>query len=100
MTPRYEDFAMPDDAASTPVSLRVPASLLETLDRIATTLDRPRSWVMLRALRLYLADEGQEVLDVQEGLAEAERGEIVDAEKVLGGIDEIIAAADPQHGPR
>ena len=77
-----------------PVSLRVPADLIETLDKIAAALERSRSWVMLRALRQYIADEGQEVLDVQEGIAEAERGEVVPIEDVLAEMDEIIARAE------
>jgi predicted transcriptional regulator len=86
---------MPDDVVTMPVSLRVPSDVLEKLDKIANVLERPRSWVMLRALRRYIADEGQEVLDVQEGIAEADRGEVIDAEDVLAEIDEIIAAAEP-----
>jgi predicted transcriptional regulator len=49
---------------------------------------------MLRALRQYVAGEGQEMLDVQEGIAEAERGEMVPIEEVLAEIDEIIAKAE------
>ncbi len=85
---------MPEGTSSMPVSLRVPADLIETLDKIAAALERPRSWVMLRALRQYIADEGQEVLDVQEGIAEAERGEMVPIEDVLAEMDEIIAKAE------
>ena len=85
---------MPEGPTSTPVSLRVPADLIETLDKIAVALERSRSWVMLRALRQYVADEGQEVLDVQEGIAEAERGEMIPIEDVLAEMDEIIAKAE------
>ena len=85
---------MPEGTASVPVSLRVPADLIETLDKIAAALERPRSWVMLRALRQYIADEGQEVLDVQEGIAELDRGEGIPIEDVLAEMDEIIAKAE------
>jgi predicted transcriptional regulator len=85
---------MPEGPTSIPVSLRVPADLIETLDKIAAALERSRSWVMLRALRQYIADEGQEVLDVQEGIAEAERGEMVPIEDVLAEMDAIIARAE------
>ncbi len=85
---------MPEGRTSIPVSLRVPADLIETLDKIAAALERSRSWVMLRALRQYIADEGQEVLDVQEGIAEAERGEMVPIEDVLAEMDAIIARAE------
>jgi predicted transcriptional regulator len=85
---------MPEGTSSMPVSLRVPADLIETLDKIAAVLERPRSWVMLRALRQYIADEGQEVLDVQEGIAELDRGEGIPIEDVLAEMDEIIARAE------
>jgi len=85
---------MPEGTGSMPVSLRVPADLIETLDKIATALERPRSWVMLRALRQYIADEGREVLDVQEGIAELDRGEGIPIEDVLAEMDEIIAKAE------
>jgi len=45
----------------------------------------------VRAIRQYLADEGQEILDVQDGIAEAERGEVVPIEDVLAEMDELIA---------
>jgi predicted transcriptional regulator len=85
---------MPEGPSSLPISLRVPAELIETLDKIAAAMERSRSWVMLRALRQYVADEGQEVLDVQQGIAEAERGEMVPIEDVLAEMDEIIAKAE------
>jgi predicted transcriptional regulator len=88
---------MPEGPSSIPVSLRVPADLIETLDKIAAALERSRSWVMPRALRQYVADEGQEVLDVQEGLAELERGEGIPIEDVLAEMDEIIAKAEAKH---
>ena len=89
---------MPEGTASIPVSLRVPADLIETLDKIAAALERSRSWVMLRALRQYVADEGQEVLDVQEGIAELDRGEGIPIEDVLAEMDEIIAKAEAKRG--
>jgi predicted transcriptional regulator len=79
---------MPEGPTSIPISLRVPADLIETLDKIAAALERSRSWVMLRALRQYVADEGQE------GIAEAERGEMVPIEDVLAEMDAIIARAE------
>ncbi len=85
---------MPDGTNAIPVSIRIPTDVIETLDKIGAALERPRSWVILRAIRLYLADEGQEVLDVQEGIAEAERGEVFDFDEVMAGLDEIIAQAE------
>jgi predicted transcriptional regulator len=59
---------MPEGINAMPVSIRVPADVVERLDKVAAILERPRSWVILRAIRQYLADEGKEVLDVQEGI--------------------------------
>ena len=85
---------MPDGTNATPVSIRMPADVIETLDKIAAVLERPRSWVILRAIRQYLADEGREMLDVQEGIAELDRGEGIPIEDVLAEMDEIIAKAE------
>src|SRR5690242_21731915 len=85
------ESTMPDDISpSTPVSLRVPTELLEDIDRIAQTLDRPRSWVMLRALRACLEAEGAEVIEDAAALAELDRGEGIPADDVLLEMDEII----------
>ena len=85
---------MPEGTNAMPVSIRMPADIVEKLDKVAAILERPRSWVILRAIRQYLADEGQEVLDVQEGIEELERGEGIPIEDVLAEMDEIIAKAE------
>jgi predicted transcriptional regulator len=85
---------MPDEVGSVSLSLRVPADVLQKLDRIAAAVERPRSWVCLRAIRHYLADEGAEILDVRDGIAEADRGELVPVEEVMSGLEEIIREAE------
>ena len=84
---------MPDAHRSTsaPVSLRLPAEVTEKLDKVAAFYERPRSWVMLRALRQYLAEEGQEALDIQEGIAEFDRGEGIPLDDILAAIDAKLA---------
>jgi predicted transcriptional regulator len=92
---------VPDDAPMTGhVSLRVPHDLIEALDRIAAALERPRSWVMLRALRLYLDDEGAEVLEDAESIAELDRGEIITSEEVERKLDTIMAEAEQARARR
>jgi predicted transcriptional regulator len=85
---------MPEGLTSIPVSVRIPTDMIETLDKVAAGMDRSRSWVILDAIREYLADEGQEVLDVLEGLAEVERGEVYDAEEILEAMRRKIANAE------
>ena len=87
---------MPDDQPMTShVSLRVPNDVVEAFDRIAAALERPRSWVMLRALRQYLDDgEGREIEEDTESIAELDRGERAPFEEVLDRVKEIIAKAE------
>ena len=77
-----------------PISVRLSADVLEKLDRVAAVMQRSRSWVILDALREYLAHEGQEALDIQAGIEEADRGETVPFEQVLAEVEEWIAEAD------
>jgi predicted transcriptional regulator len=84
---------MPDDQPMTShVSLRVPNDVVEAFDRIAAALERPRSWVMLRALRQYLDDgEGREIEEDTESIAELDRGESGPLEDSIRKLRERIA---------
>ena len=84
---------MPDDQPMTShVSLRVPNDVVVAFDRIAAALERPRSWVMLRALRQYLDDgEGREIEEDTESIAELDRGESGPLEDSIRKLRERIA---------
>ena len=89
---------MPDDQPlSAHISLRVPQDVVAAFDRLAAILDRPRSWVMLRALRSYLEEEGAEILEDEESIAELDRGEVLSSEQVHQSLDAIIAKAGKAH---
>ena len=86
---------MPDDhSGSSHVSLRVPNELIRAFDQLAAVLDRPRSWVMLRALKQYLEEEGAEIIEDIESLAELDRGEVVSAEDLRRRVEALIAGAE------
>jgi predicted transcriptional regulator len=85
---------MPEGSNAIPVSARLPAGIVEKLDRVAAIMDRPRSWVILAAVREYLADEGQEMLDIQASIEEADRREGIPFEEVLAEIDEILTKSE------
>ena len=87
---------MPDDVPlSTHVTLRVPGEVVEAFDRLAKILDRPRSWVMVRAFRAYLEAEGAEVFEDAEALGELDAGgETVSADEVIADIRQIIATGE------
>jgi predicted transcriptional regulator len=91
---------MPDDQPLTShVSLRIPNDLIEAFDRIATALERPRSWIMVRALRQYLDEgEGREIEEDTESLAELDRGESAPLEDSIRKLRERIAEKERSGG--
>lgn len=88
------------ETEKTAVSLRVPVDICAALDRIASVLERDRTWVMLRAFRHYLDDEGAYILTEVEGLAALDRGEGVDFDEVMDEVDAIIDRAELKKAPR
>jgi len=86
--------------ATLPISVRLPATIIERLDKIAAIMERPRSWVILDAVRQYLADEGQEVLDIQAGIEELNRGEGIPFEDVIAELREKVAEAEAKDAAR
>lgn len=75
---------------SDPVALRIPVDVLADIEKIASAADRTRSWVMVRAMKLYLAGEGAEILKVAEGLRQLDNGESEDMDDVISDIEEIV----------
>jgi predicted transcriptional regulator len=88
---------MPDGSNAIPISVRLPADIVEKLDKVAAIMERPRSWVILDAVREYLADEGQEVLDIQAGIEELDRGEGIPVEEVMAEVERMISEAETPH---
>ncbi|MDN5925678.1 MAG: ribbon-helix-helix domain-containing protein [Hyphomicrobiales bacterium] len=72
---------------SDPIALRVPADILSQIERIAGITERSRSWVIVRAMKAYLATEGRDILDAAEGKAEIARGGAADLDEVLDELD-------------
>jgi predicted transcriptional regulator len=72
---------------SDPIALRVPADILAEIERIAHLAERSRSWVIVRAMKAYLAAEGRDILAAAEGRDEIARGESADLDDVLDELD-------------
>ncbi|PZN93055.1 MAG: CopG family transcriptional regulator [Hyphomicrobiales bacterium] len=75
---------------SEPISLRLPTSILSEIETIAAASERTRSWVIVRALRRYLATEGAAILDAIDGRAAIAAGAGHDIDDVIGQIEGII----------
>src|SRR6185437_5310657 len=87
---------MPDDVPlSTHVTMRVPTDIVDAYDRLAKILERPRIWVMLRALRAYMDAEGFEIIEDSEVLAELDAGgDSVSAEDVIAEMRDMVEAGE------
>jgi predicted transcriptional regulator len=72
---------------SDPIALRVPSDILSDIERIANITERSRSWVIVRAMKAYLAMEGKDILDAAEGRDEIARGKAADLDEVLDELD-------------
>ena len=72
---------------SDPIALRVPSDILSEIERIAKVTERSRSWVIVRAMKAYLATEGRDILDAAEGREQIARGEAADLDKLLDELD-------------
>lgn len=75
---------------SDPIALRLPVDILESIEKIAETTDRSRSWVIVRALKYYLLAEGADVLAVAKGEQEIDNGEFEDMDALLGELSRSV----------
>ena len=69
-------------------SFRLDQSKIARLDRLAAAMDRSRSWVVNQAIEQYLDHEEWFAEAVEDGIAAADRGDLVPHE------DAVTAARD------
>jgi predicted transcriptional regulator len=79
--------------ATRTTSVRLSESRLDQLDRLARSLDRSRSWVIEQAVERYLDYEEWFAEAVREGIAAADRGELVPHDQVMKEVRARIAKA-------
>ncbi|RFZ87841.1 ribbon-helix-helix protein, CopG family [Shinella sp. WSJ-2] len=72
---------------SDPITLRLPNDVLDAIETVARISGRSRSWVMVRAMKAYLAAEGQDILDLDAARRAA-------AEEGATGLDDLLADLD------
>lgn len=78
---------------SDPITLRLPLDLLAEIEAVAGACERSRSWVMVRALKAYMAQEGREIRELAEARKAVASGERTDAEEVLIELATITKGA-------
>ncbi|WP_442582578.1 CopG family ribbon-helix-helix protein [Mesorhizobium sp. ASY16-5R] len=72
---------------SDPITLRIPLDVLDEIEMIANVTERSRSWVMVRAMKAYLALEGRDILHAAEGQRQIAEGDSYDLNDVLDELD-------------
>ena len=65
-------------------TVRMADNLLQRVDGIAESLNRPRSWIINQALERFVNYEEWYVQEVKDGLAEVDRGEVATDKEVVG----------------
>lgn len=82
---------MAREPLSDPIALRIPLDVLAAIEDIADVTERSRSWVIVRALKTYLLNEGADILAFKRGRDEIARGEVEDMDDVLADLERMIA---------
>lgn len=75
-----------------PIALRLSQEILSDIEAIAAASERTRSWLIVRALKLYLAGEGADCLAIIRAREEAKDGGGHDAAVVIAELDDIVRA--------
>lgn len=85
---------MPDQRnLSQPITMRLPQDVLSEIEQIAAACNKTRSWVLVRALKSYLASEGREMIEIAQAREKVAEGEAFDLDDVLAEVDDIVKGA-------
>ncbi len=66
--------------------------ILTKFQAISGACDKSLNWVIVRALKTYLLNEGQDVLNSIEGRKQIANGDFEDIEDVIASLEAIIDA--------
>jgi predicted transcriptional regulator len=82
-----------------PSSIRLPNELSDRVDNLAAALERPRSWVIERAIAVYLDDQEWQVAKIRAALDDVRAGTatFIPHDQVVAHLDAMIEQAV---GPR
>lgn len=78
---------------SEPITIRLPVDVLSEIEDVARTCERSRSWVIVRALKSYLAGEGREVRELARARQAVDAGDSHDLDDVIEEVEAIIKGA-------
>ena len=86
------------------MTVRLPADLAVQLEKLTQATGRNKSAITVAALRVYVEAEAWQIRDIEQGIAEADRGEFaIDSEvnsffaKYAGLVDQNCAGQPCRH---
>jgi predicted transcriptional regulator len=72
-------------------TVRAESELVHQLDHLADSLDRSRNYLVNQALKEYLEHHAWQIEKIAQGIAAAERGELIAHEDVMREMEDLIA---------
>jgi predicted transcriptional regulator len=63
--------------ATVTLSFRVAPDKVDALEKLSRATDRPKSWLLERALDDYLLDQAWQIGAIEEGMKAAEGGDVI-----------------------
>jgi len=71
-------------------TVRTDPDIVHQLDHIADSLDRSRNYLVNQAIKEYLQTHAWQIEKVTQGMAAADRGELVEHDQLMQEIEEMI----------
>jgi len=71
-------------------TVRAESDLVHQLDHLADSLDRSRNYLVNQALKEYLKHHAWQIEKITQGIAAADRGELVDHDEVMREMENLI----------
>jgi predicted transcriptional regulator len=81
---------MMTQSLSEPIAVRLPDDVLHSINQIAEASDRSRSWIIVRALRLYLDNEGSQILGIARGRQSLAQKGGIDIDDVIANVEQLV----------
>jgi predicted transcriptional regulator len=73
-------------------TVRAESELVHQLDHLADSLDRSRNYLVNQALKEYLEHHAWQIERITQGIAAADRGELVAHDDVMREMEDLIAS--------
>lgn len=71
-------------------TVRADGETVRQLDQLATQLDRSRNYLVNQAIQEYLDLHAWQIQKIEEGIAAADRGDLIPHEDVMAEMDALI----------